>query len=88
MHIYAHETGSTGVSMPDLTTIVLIAGLAGFTGFALGYGLRDFISRPGTKLRERDALSEWTRPPRYWPGLTPCGRIDMSPSELNELERV
>jgi len=31
--------------MPDLTTIVLIAGLAGFTGFALGYGLRDFISR-------------------------------------------
>jgi len=31
--------------MPDLTTIVLIAGLAGFTGFTLGYGVREFISR-------------------------------------------
>jgi hypothetical protein len=31
--------------MPDLTTIVLIAGLAGFAGFTLGYGVRDFISR-------------------------------------------
>jgi len=25
----------------------------------------------GTKLRERDALSQWTRPPRYWPGFNP-----------------
>lgn len=28
--------------MPDLTIVVLIAGVA---GFALGYGVRDFISR-------------------------------------------
>jgi hypothetical protein len=28
--------------MPDLTIVVLIAGL---TGFALGYGVREFISR-------------------------------------------
>jgi uncharacterized membrane protein SpoIIM required for sporulation len=28
--------------MPDLITMVLIAGVAGFT---LGYGVRDFISR-------------------------------------------
>jgi hypothetical protein len=31
--------------MPDLTTIVLIAGLAGFADFTLGYGVREFISR-------------------------------------------
>jgi hypothetical protein len=31
--------------MPDLTTIVLIAGLMGFGGFAFGYGVREFITR-------------------------------------------
>jgi len=45
LHLYAHETGFCGVSMPDLTTFVLIAGLAGVAGFTLGYGVRDFISR-------------------------------------------
>jgi hypothetical protein len=45
LHLYADETRSTGVSMPDLTTIVLIVGLAGCAGFTLGYGVRDFISR-------------------------------------------
>jgi hypothetical protein len=45
LHLYTHETGSAGVSMPDLTTMVLIAGLAGVAGFTLGYGVRDFISR-------------------------------------------
>jgi hypothetical protein len=74
LHLYTHETGSAGVSMPDLTTMVLIAGLAGVAGFTLGYGVRDFFPVAGTKSRERVALSE----PRYWPGLTPCGRIGIS----------
>jgi len=45
LHLYAHETGSTVFPTPDLTTVVLIAGLTGVAGFALGYGVRDFISR-------------------------------------------
>jgi hypothetical protein len=57
LHLYTHETGSAGVSMPDLTTMVLIAGLAGVAGFTLGYGVRDFHFPSPTPSRESASRS-------------------------------